>query len=122
MNDWIPPLISDATPTQIAAILGAMRAVADTETPASNNDRRAIASARRYIFGDNDASNFDTLKPATPEELAAALAGTKLNENAVKFITVMALIDGKLDRAKIASVLSYAGALGMHQHYIDQIN
>ncbi|MGD9541040.1 hypothetical protein [Methylocystis sp.] len=99
-----------------------MRAVADTETPASNNDRRAIASARRYIFGDNDAFNFDALKPITPEELAAALAGTDLNENAVKFITVMAFVDGKLDCAKIASVLRYAGALGMHQHYIDQID
>jgi hypothetical protein len=121
-DDWIPPLIDYATPKQITGILGAMRAVADTNAPASNNDRRAIASARRYIFGDRDVFKFDTLKPITPEELAAALEGTNLNENAVKFITVMAFVDGSLDRAKIASVLDYAGALGMHQHYIDQIN
>jgi hypothetical protein len=118
----IPPLLGQATPAQIAAILGAMRAVADTGTLASDKDRRAITSARRYMFGLNGTFDFAALKPTTPSELASALAGTDLAENAVKFITVMAFIDGELDRAKIASVLGYAGALGMHQHYIDQIN
>lgn len=121
-DNKVPPLIDDATPAQIAAILGAMRAVADTGRPASDKDRHAITSARRYMFGANGSFDVAALKPATPDDLASALAGTNLAENAIKFITVMAFIDGELDRAKIAKVLRYAGALGMHQHYIDQID
>ncbi|MGA8159076.1 MAG: hypothetical protein WB822_23300 [Rhodoplanes sp.] len=121
-DNKVPPLIDDATPAQIAAILGAMRAVADTGRPASDKDRHAITSARRYMFGANGSFDVAALKPATPDDLASALAGTNLAENAIKFITVMAFIDGELDRAKIAKVLRYASALGMHQHYIDQID
>jgi len=121
-NNGIPPLIDDATPTQIDAVLGAMRAVAEARTPATDNDRRSIASARRYIFGQGGDLDVAALRPVSAEELATALRGTDLAENAVKFITVMAFVDGELDRDKIACAMRYAGALGMHQHYIEQIN
>lgn len=121
-NINVPPLIKDATPQQIAAILGAMRAVGETGSLASDKDRHAIGSARRYMFGEAGDFDFDRLAPVTPEALTSALADTPLAENAIKFITVMAFIDGELDKAKVAAVLRYAGALGMHQHYIDQIN
>src|SRR5262245_29851833 len=95
----VPPLIPNATPAQVAAILGAMRAVAETGMAASDADRHAIVAAGRYLFGHDDAA-LDAIAPVAPEALTAALAGSKLGEDAAKFLTVMAFVDGKLDKAK----------------------
>jgi hypothetical protein len=121
MNASQQPLLPGATLKQTGAILGAMRAVAETGGAASEDDRIALASADRYIFGHAAPFVFDDLKPVAPAALASALAGSNLGEDAVKFITVMAFIDGRLDQAKIASVLRYATALGIAEHYLDEI-
>jgi hypothetical protein len=39
----------------------------------------------------------------------------------MRFLTVMALVDGAIDKAKIATVLRYAEALGIHERYLDEI-
>ena len=114
-------LLPGATRAQTAAILGAMRAVAETGGPASADDRTALASADRYIFGNSGPLAFEALAPVTPEALAASLAGARLGEDALKYITVMAFIDGRLDNAKIASVLRYAAALDIDERYLDDI-
>jgi hypothetical protein len=116
-----PPLLPGATRTQTQAILGAMRAVAETGAPASPDDRLALASADRYIFGHDAPFAFDALAAVAPAALASALAGSSLGESALKFITIMAFIDGKLDQAKIASVLRYATAFGITERYLDEI-
>lgn len=112
----IPPFVTNAGDAQIAAILGAMRAIAGA-TP-SEADRRALASAARYMFG---VQNPDLDRTTTPDMLATVLAGTPLSENALKFIAVMAFVDGTLDKAKIAAVLRYAQALGLHERFVDEI-
>jgi hypothetical protein len=115
----IPPLLPAATRAQSEAILGAMRAVAETGGPASDADRRALDSTDRYVFGHDRRLVFDAV---APDGLARALAGDgDLAHEAVKFLAVMAFVDGRLDKAKIAAVLGYARALGVAEHYLDEI-
>ena len=59
------------------------------------------------MFGHKNPG-FDAIAPVTPPALAAALAGSRLAEDAAKFLTVMAFVDGTLDKTKIATVLRYA--------------
>jgi hypothetical protein len=98
-----------------------MRAVAETGSPASEADRHAIASAGRYLFGHDGPASFESIASVAPAALAAALAGSGLAEDAAKFLTVMAFVDGTLDKAKIAGVLRYAQALGIHERYLDDV-
>jgi hypothetical protein len=117
----VKPFISNASPQQVTAILGAMRSVAETNGNLSDPDSRALSAASLYMFGQIQPLDVAGLKPVTPAALASAIADPKLREDALKFITVMAFIDGTLDRAKIARVIGYAGAIGLHERYIDEI-
>src|SRR5690606_13982679 len=117
----VPPLLPASTPAQSRAILGAMRAVAETGGAASEDDRLALESANRFVFGHAGPFDMATLAPVAPAALAEALAGTDLARDALKFLTVMAFVDGRLDKAKIAAVLGYAAALGVAEHYLDEI-
>ena len=58
----------------------------------------------------------------TPQALADLLKGTKLAEDAVKFMTVMAFVDGALDKSKIARVFEFAKALGIGARFLDEIS
>jgi len=117
----VPPLLPGASPAQSRAILGAMRAVAEIGGRVSDDDRLALTSADRYVFGHQDAVQVDTIAALAPQALADALAGSALGREALKFITVMAFVDGRLDAAKIAAVLRYAKALGIEERYLDEI-
>jgi len=118
----IQPLLPAATLAQSKAILGAMRVIAETGGPASEDDRRALDSADRYVFGHDGSFDFAALAPVAPAALARALAGDGgLAHEALKFLAVMAFVDGRLDKAKIAAVLGYAKALGIAEHYLDEI-
>ena len=92
---------------------------AETGGAASEADHRTLVAAARFIFGQQAPADSDGIP--TPEALGAALVGTDLADNAVRFLTVMAFVDGVLDKAKIAAVLRYAGALGIHERYRDEI-
>jgi hypothetical protein len=98
-----------------------MRVVAETGATLTEADRTALQSTNRFMFGHDDTVAIDQLPRSTPADLAVTLHGTPFVEDSVKFLTVMALMDGVLDRPKIAKVLEYADALGVHAHYLDQI-
>lgn len=115
------PLLPGATPIQTRAILGAMRAIAETNGIATSDDRLAVTAASHYIFGHTPPLAFEAITPATPSQLASALRDGDLAKDGVKFLTVMAFVDGSLDKAKIANVLHYANALGIHEHYLQEI-
>jgi hypothetical protein len=117
----VPPLLPTASVAQSKAILGAMRAVAEAGGPAREDDRRALESADRFVFGHDGDFTFDAIRPITPAALAATIGGGALGHEALKFLAVMAFVDGKLDKAKIAAVLGYAQALGIAEHYLDEI-
>jgi hypothetical protein len=116
-----PPLLPGASRTQTNAILGAMRAVAETGGATTKDDRIALASADQYIFGHDAPFALDAIKPVAPAALASALAGSDLGHDALKFLTVMAFVDGSLDTANIANVLRYASGLGIAERYLDEI-
>ncbi len=117
----VPPLFGGASREQTKAILGAMRAVAETRGAATKDDQVALASADQYIFGHDAPFAFEAIAPVAPAALASALAEGDLRHDALKFLTVMAFIDGTLDKAKIESVLRYAATLGIAEHYLDEI-
>lgn len=120
-RDAIRPLLSNASAAQAAAILGAMSVVATSGGAASDADRHTLIAAARFIFGQRETLDPEALPAITPEGLRAALAGSDLADNAVRFLTVMAFVDGVLDATKIAAVLRYATALGIHERYLDEI-
>ncbi|MEJ0016794.1 MAG: hypothetical protein WDN25_09525 [Acetobacteraceae bacterium] len=117
----IRPLLPGTTDTQAGYILGAMRVVAETGAPLTDADRTALQSTSRFMLGRDTPVAIDHLPLPTPAELAATVRATPLVDDTVKFLTVMALMDGVLDRQKIAKVLEYADALGVHAHYLEQI-
>ena len=69
-----PPLLPGASSTQTKAILGAMRAVAETGGAATKEDQVALASADQYIFGHDAPFAFAMITPVAPAALASALA------------------------------------------------
>ena len=117
----IRPLLGGATAAQANQILGAMRAVAETGGALTDADRTALQSTNRFMLGHDISVVADQLPLTTPAQLAATLHGTAFVEDTAKFLTVMALMDGVLDRQKIAKVMDYANALGVHAHYLDQM-
>jgi hypothetical protein len=117
----VKPFIVGATSPQVAAILGAMRAVAETGAPLSDADIRTLQGASLYLFGQREPLSIAGLKPVAPAALAAAIDDSALREDALKFVTIMAFVDGRLDRAKIAKVADYGSALGLKEGYLDDI-
>jgi hypothetical protein len=117
----VNPFVCGATPQQAMSILGAMRNVAETDGALSDADARALSAASLYMFGQTQPLDIAGLRPVAPAMLASAIADPKLREDALKFATVMAFVDGTLDKAKIARVIGYANALGLHERYIDEI-
>jgi hypothetical protein len=114
--------LSQASRTDAMAILGAMRAVAEAGgQPASEAARRALVAAYRYLFRQRDMLDVAALEPPDPLALAKALSGRGLSEDATKFLTIMAFIDGHLDQEKIAAVMRYATALGVKEVYLDEV-
>lgn len=116
----VPALLAQATPGEARAILGSMRAIAETGASLTPSDHLALDSAARYIFGIDPPSD-GSLPPVAPDTLARALEGSTLADDAVRLLTAMAFVDGTLDPAKIAAVLAHARALGIAAHYLDEI-
>lgn len=102
-------MIVEATPPQVRSILGAMCRVAAPLSPA---DRAAIEAAYRYVFRGSGPLDIDGLTPTSPEALAQALPDTSLAQSAVRFLAVMALVDGRIDEGKIARVAGSPGISG----------
>jgi hypothetical protein len=119
-NDGIRPLLARASAAQAQAVLGAMRAVAESSGALTASDRLALDSAARYMFG-LPACDAAGLEPLLPAALAAALAGSTLAEDAARLLTAMAFVDGTLDPAKITAVLAYAQRLAISAPYLDEI-
>jgi hypothetical protein len=92
-------MIVSATADQARAILGAMRQVATRSgaAPLTPADSAAVAAADRYVFRAADPLDVGVLPPASPADLSAALADPGLREHAIRFLAVMALVDGRID-------------------------
>jgi hypothetical protein len=116
-------VLVEVSPEQRTLVLRGMWTVATaagTEAP-SDADRAALVAANTFVFRNTDALDPDELAPITPAELAAATDDAGLADHVAQFLTVMATIDGTVDDAKIATVESFAAALGVHADYLRQL-
>jgi tellurite resistance protein len=111
------------TDSESDAILGAMRQVALAGGHAlTHADTTSILAAAHYLLRRRDISDIGTLAAVEPGDLVAALKGQpELAQEAVKYLAVMALIDGTLDKAKLAHVLDYARALDVEADYLTDL-
>src|SRR6185437_16271160 len=94
------------------AILGAMRQVALAGGRAiSHADTASIAAAAHYLLRRRDLTDLGILPAVEPADLVATLkTDHELALEAVKYLAIMSLVDGILDRSKLARVLEYARA------------
>lgn len=104
------------------AILGAMRQVALAGGHAiSYADRASILAAGRYLLRRPDVGDIGELPAVEPADLVAALKDHDLAEEAVKYLAIMAMVDGVLDTGKLGRVLAYARALDIEADYLTQM-
>jgi hypothetical protein len=105
------------------AILGAMRQVALAGgRPLSHADTASIIAAGRYLLRRGEPFDVGALPAVEPTDLAAALKGERvLGEEAVKYLSIMALVDGVLDPDKIRRVLDYARTLDIEADYLTDL-
>jgi hypothetical protein len=105
------------------AMLRAMRHVATVGSRNCLTDAgyRALVSASRFAFHVSEFT-IEELPAITPRGLALALANEIQAMWAVRFMTVMALVDGALDKGKIALVLEFAAGLDVRETYLRQLS
>jgi hypothetical protein len=121
-------LLVIANPTEAGAILAAMRAVAEADgsAPLSDADRRTLVAAGTLGLGLEQVPDPDDISPATPGALADALGGTEaaapdLAVFAIRFCSIMALVDGTLDDRKLEVVQAFADQLGVHADFVREL-
>jgi hypothetical protein len=104
------------------AILGAMRQVALAGgRPLSHADSASLLAAVRYLLR-RDPVDIGSLPAIEPHDLVVALAGERETaEEAVKYLAIMALVDGTLDHDKIRRVLEYARTLDIEADYLTEL-
>lgn len=103
------------------AILGAMEAVAlvHGEAGMTPKDRRTIAAAGRIAFGFDEEAAMTPLPVRTPDELARVLTDAGQARVACRVLSIMTAVDMTLDHDKVALVREYAGALDVHEDYLE---
>jgi hypothetical protein len=104
------------------AILAAMRQVALADgRPISHADTASIRAAAHYMLRRPDIADIGALPPCSPDDLRKLLKDRETADEAIKYLAVMALVDGVLDHAKIARVLEYARALDIEAAYLTEL-
>jgi hypothetical protein len=105
-----------------AAILGAMHQVALAGTrPITDADKTSILAVAHYMLRRPDIVGIGSLPSTLPDGLRALLKDREVAEEAVKYLVIMALVDGVLDEAKIARVLEYSRALDVEADYLTEL-
>lgn len=104
-------------------ILGAMRQVALANDRAlSYAETTSILAAGRYLLRRPDVADVGALPAVAPNDLVAAMRGKpELGREAVKYLAVMAMVDGTLDHRKLSRVLEYARALDVEADYLTDL-
>jgi hypothetical protein len=110
-------------PRESDAILGAMRQVALAGgRPPSHADTASIVAAGHWLLRRGERFDISDLPGIDPADLVAALKGEPtLGQEAVKYLAVMALVDGVLDHDKLRRVLEYARALDVEADYLTEL-
>src|SRR5262245_50219529 len=90
--------------------------------PLTPADVTSVLAAGRYLLRRPDLQGIDTLPAAGPHDLVTALRGEpELAREAVKYLAIMALVDGSIDHRKLARVLEYSRALDIEADYLTDL-
>jgi hypothetical protein len=82
----------------------------------------SVRAAGRYLLRRPDLTDIGALPAVEPHDLVAVLKGEpELAREAVKYLAIMALVDGTLDHRKLACVLTYARALDVEEDYLTDL-
>jgi len=104
------------------AILGAMRQVALAGGHAiSHADMASILAAGHYLLRRPELTDIGGLPAVEPADLVATLKNRDLAEEAVKYLAIMAMVDGTLDTGKLKRVLEYSRALDVEADYLTDL-
>jgi hypothetical protein len=104
------------------AILGAMRQVALAGGHAlSHADTASILAAGHYLLRRPDLTDISTLPAIEPADLVAILKERTIAEEAMKYLAIMAMVDGVLDRDKLKRALEYSRALDIEADYLTDL-
>jgi hypothetical protein len=105
------------------AILGAMRQVALAGGHAITwADTTSVLAAARYLLRRRDLLDIGTLPAVEPQDLVSILRDKpELAHEAMKYLAIMALVDGELDHRKLARVLDYSRALDIEADYLTDL-
>ena len=104
------------------AILGAMRQVALAGGHAiTHADTASILAAGHYLLRRPELGDIGTLPAVEPADLVAALQDRELAAEAVKYLAIMAMVDGTLDATKLKRVLEYSRALDIEADYLTDL-
>jgi hypothetical protein len=104
------------------AILGAMRQVALAGGHTiSHADTASILAAGHYLLRRPELDDISTLPAAEPADLVAVLKDRPIAEEALKYLAIMAMVDGSLDHDKLKRVLEYSRALDIEADYLTDL-
>ena len=103
-------------------ILGAMRQVALAGGHAIGHaDTASILAAGHYLLRRPELTDISTLPAAEPADLVAVLKDREIAEEAMKYLAIMAMVDGSLDHDKLKRVLEYSRALDIEADYLTDL-
>lgn len=103
-------------------ILGAMRQVALAGGRAlSHADTASILAAGHYLLRRPDLTDISSLPAIEPADLVAILENREVAAEAVKYLAIMAMVDGTLDAGKLKRVLEYSRALDIEADYLTDL-
>jgi hypothetical protein len=108
---------------QAEAIARAAWTVASTAgtTPLSSADERAITGALATVFGSTDPVDLQALTPIASAELVRTITDPEGQLELVRVLAVLALLDGGIEKDKIALVIDMATALHVQAEFVDAL-
>ena len=117
-------MLIQTQPNQTNAIFRAMRQVATAKgrVALTDVDRTTMQAAYKYVFRSQDRLDLDDLEDIHPDEFANTLTQKTVADSALRFLAVIALVDGAADEEKIAAVLEFAAALDIHEDYLKELS
>jgi hypothetical protein len=116
--------VAEVSAAQARLIARAATTVASTggTTPLSVADRRGITSAMATVFGQAPIPDLDTLPTISSSEVVRSVEDPDLRLNVVRVLTVLALLDGMVEKEKISLVLDFASSLHVHAEFVDALH
>jgi hypothetical protein len=90
--------------------------------PLSAADRRGVTSAMVTVFGDPSGHDLNSLDPISSGELVRVIEDEGLRLDLVRVLSVLALLDGMIEKGKIELVLDFATALHVHSEFVDALH